>query len=134
MMPNPVPVTLFTAGLLGLIYLALTVGVVRGRFALKLMLGDGAGSPKGDGLFVAVRAHANFAEYVPLALILLGGIEWAGAPRLLCIVLAAMLIIGRIAHPLGMGRPSPNPFRAGGAMLTWVMIGIASLTALVIAA
>ncbi len=127
------PITLGTAGLLGLIYLALTTAVVRGRFTSKVMLGDGAGTPGGEGLHVAVRAHGNFAEYVPLALILLGGIEAAGAPRWLVLLLAAMLIIGRLAHPFGLSRPAPNPLRAGGAMLTWIMIGIASITALVIA-
>jgi len=127
------PITLATAGILGLIYLSLTIGVVRGRFKSKVMLGDGSGKPGGDGLYVAVRAHGNFAEYVPLALILLGGIEMAGAPRWLCLVLAAMLVVGRLLHPLGLTRPAPNPFRAGGAMLTWIMIGVASLTALVIA-
>jgi len=127
------PITLATAGMLGLIYLALTVAVVRGRWVNKVMLGDGTAKPGAEGLYVAVRAHGNFSEYVPLALILLGGIEWSGAPRWLCIVLALMLIIGRILHPFGLTRPAPNPFRAGGAMLTWTMIGIASSTALVLA-
>jgi hypothetical protein len=31
-----------------------------------------------------------------------------------------------------MAMPAPNAFRAGGAMLTWVMIAVASLTALVL--
>ncbi len=127
------PVTLGTAGLLGLLYLALTIAVVRGRWVHKVSIGDGSGQPGTGALLVPIRAHANFAEYVPLALILLGGIEYAGAPHILCLILAAMLIIGRIAHPLGMARPAPNPFRAGGACLTWGMIGIASITALVIA-
>jgi uncharacterized membrane protein YecN with MAPEG domain len=129
---TPIPITIFTAGLLGLIYLALTVAVARARISSKVMLGDGADAPGAAGLKIAIRAHGNFAEYVPLALILLGGIEWAGAPRWLCLLLAAMLVIGRLAHPFGLTRPAPNPFRAGGAMLTWVMLGIASLTALVL--
>jgi len=47
--------------------------------------------------------------------------------------LAVLLIAGRIAHPVGMARKAPNPFRAGGAILTWVVITLASLDALRIA-
>ena len=127
------PITLATSGLLGLIYLSLTVAVVRQRFKTKVMLGDGTDSAHGAPLHVAVRAHGNFAEYVPLSLILLGGIEAAGAPRLLILILAAALVLGRLLHPLGMGMKSPNFPRAGGAMLNWAMLLIASITALIMA-
>jgi uncharacterized membrane protein YecN with MAPEG domain len=127
-----IPVTLGSAGILGLMYLALTVAVVRGRFTKKINLGDGTDTGAGD-LRVPIRAHANFAEYVPLALILLGGDEAAGCPHWLCLLLALMLVVGRALHPFGMSRPAPNAFRAGGAMLTWAMIGIASIVAVVIA-
>ena len=124
------PVTLATSGVLGLIYIVLTGLVMRGRATTKTKLGDGADRPEGKPLHVAVRSHANFAEYVPLALILLGGIEHAGAAHRLVLGLAVALVIGRIAHPIGMFRPAPNPFRAGGAVLTWLVIIIASITAL----
>jgi uncharacterized membrane protein YecN with MAPEG domain len=134
------PVTLGTAGLLGLYYIYLTARVVMARRSGGISLGDGsAGSaPPGKetaaaALMVACRSHGNFIEYVPFALILMGGLESAGASHLFLQLLALMLIVGRILHPLGMARPVPNPFRAGGAALTWLTIVLASLDALRIA-
>jgi uncharacterized membrane protein YecN with MAPEG domain len=129
---TPIPITLGAAGLLGLVYLALTVAVVRGRITKKILLGDGTDTGAAD-LRAPIRAHANFAEYVPLALILLGGLEIAGVPRWLLLLLAALLVVGRLLHPFGMARPAPNLYRAGGAILTWTMIGIASIAAVAIA-
>jgi uncharacterized membrane protein YecN with MAPEG domain len=130
-MISAIPVTLGSAGLLGLFYIVLSLLVVRARGSYKVSIGDGSDKPGAEGLAILIRSHGNFSEYVPLALILLGGIEAAGASHTLCLILAAMLIIGRILHPIGLGRPAPNPYRAGGAMLTWTMMIIASIVALV---
>ncbi len=131
--------TILTAAVLSLIYLVLTARVVAARLKSKVIIGDdGAESilhgqgTQASPLHIAIRAHGNFAEYVPLALILLASVEAVHAPHLLCRVLAAMLVLGRVLHPIGMAMPAPNAFRAGGAMLTWVMMGVASLTALVL--
>jgi uncharacterized membrane protein YecN with MAPEG domain len=74
--------------------------------------------------------HGNFAEFVPLALILLGGIEAGGAPHHLVLGLAVALVVARIAHPLGLLRPAPNPPRAVGVVLTLGVLIVASVTAL----
>lgn len=131
--------TILTAAVLGLIYLVLTARVVAGRIKSKVIIGDGGAElilhgqgKQPSALHTAIRAHGNFAEYVPLALILLAAVEAVHAPHLLCRVLAAMLVLGRVLHPIGMAKPAPNAFRAGGAMLTWAMIFVASLTALVL--
>jgi uncharacterized protein len=125
-------ITLAAAGVLGLIYAALTIYVVRMRFVTKTMLGDGAGTPGAAEMLVAIRTHANFAEYVPLALILLGGIEVAGASHLLVEALAAALILARVLHPFGMLRAAPNRLRAFGAALTLGVLLVESVTALVL--
>jgi uncharacterized membrane protein YecN with MAPEG domain len=126
--------TILTAAILGLIYMVLTARVAAARIKGRVMLGDGAPASSGQpsDLLKAIRAHGNFAEYVPLALILLAAVEAVHAPHILCLVLAAMLVLGRVLHPIGMALPAPNFFRAAGAMLTWVMIAVASLTALVL--
>jgi uncharacterized membrane protein YecN with MAPEG domain len=110
------------------------------RWDTKVSVGDASPAPVEFGkegeaskLRIAIRSHANFAEYVPIALILLGGIEAAGASHWFCLLLAALLIASRAMHPIGMSRKAPNPFRAGGAILIWVMILLASLDALLIA-
>ena len=123
-----IPITLGTAGVLGLIFLVLTFRVVRLRVTGRVMLGEVCeGVPQ---MQATVRAHANFAEYVPLALLLIGGLEVSGASHLLLLGLALALIVARVMHPIGMARPAPNPFRAGGALLTWGVIAVASLAAI----
>ena len=77
-------------------------------------------------LLVAIRNHGHFAEYVPISLILLGLLELAGADRPVLLGLAGALVVSRLMVPLGMGRPAPNPFRAGGTLLQWLMIVAAS--------
>ncbi|HEY1856635.1 MAPEG family protein [Acidocella sp.] len=69
-----IPITLGAAGVLELIYGVLTCRVFVVRFRSRIMLGDGSGSG-GEKLLIAVRTHANFAEYVPLILLLLGAAE-----------------------------------------------------------
>ncbi len=123
----PIPVTLITAGLLGLVFLALTIRVLGRRMSGKIMIGDG-----GDAqMLERIRAHANFTEHVPLTLILMAGIELTSGHGSLWLWLAGgLLVIARIAHAIGMSRPSPNPFRAGGALISWGLILALSLWAL----
>ncbi len=128
------PITLGAAGLLGLIYIMLTINVVRYRIKSGVMIGDDAGVADGTPLLLAVRMHANFAEYVPLCLILIGGLEYAGAPRDFVFGLAGSLVVARALHPFGLAMPAPNPLRAGGALLTWAVLLIASVAALMVAA
>jgi uncharacterized membrane protein YecN with MAPEG domain len=110
--------TLTTAGLLGLIYFVLSYRVIQVRVAAKITLGDGSD----DKLLSRIRAHANFAEYVPLILVLMAIIElWvARGPWLWGI--GAALVIGRIAHAIGMAMPAPNPFRIAGTMTTFILL------------
>lgn len=133
---TPLPITSITAGLLALIYLALTAQVIRQRGRTNTSLGDGSTGAIAPGeehlapLLVACRSHANFAEYVPLTLLLLALNEATGAPRWLVLALAATLIVGRILHPIGMGRTMPNPFRLGGVIATLSTLGIAGIALL----
>jgi uncharacterized membrane protein YecN with MAPEG domain len=135
------PVTSVAAALLGLIGLALAARVTAARAQTKISLGDAPTAAYAPGeehlmpkLTLAQRAHLNFCEYAPLALILLGLVEAAGAPRALCVALAAMLVAGRALHPFGIGRRAPNPFRGGGAFLTWLEMAVASVYLLYAAA
>lgn len=139
-MISELPVTLAASGFLGVILIALSLNVVAARANAKVSIGDGAAEvirlgkeASAPRLQIAIRSHANFAEYVPLALILIGGLEAAGAAHWLVKLLAILLVVGRIGHPIGMMRPAPNPFRAGGVLLTWLVIGWAAVEALTIA-
>src|SRR6516162_5816646 len=65
--PLLLPITLATAGALGLIGLILAFRVTMGRGKHKVYLGDG-GNPD---MIVRKRTHASFVEYAPLMLVLL---------------------------------------------------------------
>ncbi len=130
------PITATTAAILGLIYIVLSGRVIQARGKSKASLGDGggiitSGQEHTAPLLVAARSHANFAEYVPICLILLALVEAEGTRRWLVLLIAALLVIARVLHPIGMGRRIPNPFRAGGAALTLAVLLISSIAILV---
>lgn len=124
---------LFISGLLGLIFIALSGEVVRLRVVKHVLIGDGAGQEGMEALRDAVRAHANFAEYVPLILLLLAADSYAGAAARWVVWPGAVLVLARLAHAVGMRLPAPNPLRGGGAVLTWAVLLLASAEALYLA-
>ncbi|MFD1193497.1 MAPEG family protein [Seohaeicola saemankumensis] len=109
-------ITALYAGLLALLYVGISGWVIRVRVQQKVYAGD-----KGDPVMAnAMRLHANFAEYVPLALILLLLAEMQGAPALALHALGAVLLLARIMHALGMARlPHTSALRGGGAAMTF---------------
>ena len=42
-------------------------------------------------------------------------------------------VLGRIAHGLGMDRPTSNPLRGGGALSTWIVLALLAGWAIAIA-
>jgi uncharacterized protein len=124
---NALPITLATTGALGLLYLTLTVRVVRGRWKHRVSLGDGGNA----AMQRLIRAHANFGEYVPLLLILMALLEASGASRNVLAGAGIALVIGRIAHAIGIETPkAPNPYRFVGGLITFGMLLLGSLWAL----
>jgi len=102
------------------IILAERVSRLRGRHKVSLGMGE---APQ---LVVAIRGHANNAEFVPFALLMLLLAELCGGDRVLLHVLGGSLLLARIAHPFGLGRKSPNLFRAVGTGVTWLMIVVSA--------
>ena len=111
-------VTLIIAAALGLINIWLGIRVTRIRISHKVSLGSG----DVPGMEGRIRAHANFNEYVPIALILMMLIEMNRGPSQGLWVVGALLVVARVIHPFGMDRPMPNPYRAAGAMFTWAVL------------
>lgn len=93
-----VPITMLFAGLLTLLYFVLSVNIIRLRWRDRVGIGTG----ESKDLEVAVRIHGNFAEYVPLSLILLLLMEWHGAASGLLYALGGILFVARICHALGL--------------------------------
>ena len=73
------------------------VSAVRGR--AKISFGDGGNVE----LLRRVRQHGNFVEWTTFVLILMILAEGMGAPALYLHISGALLLIGRIAHPFGLG-------------------------------
>ena len=111
---------LICTGVLVLLYFALALNVSRMRGATKTGIGSGD-DPSGP-LNKAVRAHGNAAEYVPLALILIGTLEIAGAGRPLLHGLGATLTAARLLHAQGISSTlGTSPGRVVGTLLTWLV-------------
>ncbi len=112
-------IALFYASLHALLMLALAFRIVSHRRAAKIGIGDG-----GDyRLLRKIRAHANFIEYVPVALILLALLELSGLPALWLWIFGGALLIARLLHAFGLSRKSGySPGRFIGTVLTWSVI------------
>jgi uncharacterized membrane protein YecN with MAPEG domain len=95
-----ITITAFYASLLALLFIALSFNVIRLRFKLKVGLGDGGEK----ALTKAIRIHGNFAEYMPLALILLAGYELSGAQSSLIHIFGSVLVLGRVLHAVGISK------------------------------
>jgi uncharacterized protein len=114
---------------LALVYAALAVNVVRLRRANLAAFGD-AGNP---ALRSAIRAHAHFAEYVPIIALMVAMLEMSGMPGWRVHLLMGALLISRLLHPFGMyATPGTRGFRIGrvaGVTLTLLVL-IASAVAI----
>jgi len=128
------PITLCTASILGILYVLLSIAVSGERSRSKIGLGTGTEGSVALGeehnasrLFVAVRRHGHFAEYVPLSLILMMLLELGHARRMILIGLGVALVLARIMIVFGLGRAAPNVLRAGGSTIQYLMILVASV-------
>ena len=122
------PTTLCLAASAALINLWLGGRISKVRHAAKISVGDGGH----EQLVCRMRSQANFIENVPLTLVLVAAIELAGKGGIWLALVGAVFMISRVAHPLGMERPSPNALRAGGTMVAMlVQLGLAVVAVLI---
>lgn len=112
-----VHVTALYTGLLALVLLVLSIRVINIRRRLRIGIGDEGN----EELARRIRAHGNFTEYVPLALLLSLVGELAGAPAWMLHALGATLVVGRIVHAWSLPARSIAG-RTAGMMLTFAVI------------
>ncbi len=117
-MPMILPITLTIAAAAALLNIWLGARVVRARSPLKISVGDGGN----EGVMRRMRAHANFAENMPLFLILLALLELAGGHKWLLWGTGIAFILARIAHGIGMDKPAFRWWRMIGMTLTTVLV------------
>ena len=120
-------ITAFYAALLGLFFVFLSFRVIGWRRLKSVELGHGEDSE----LLRRMRVHANFAEYVPFALLLMAIAESMTAPRPLIHVAGLILIAGRLMHAYGLSQtPHILRFRVGGMILTFTALSLSAIICL----
>ncbi len=126
---------IYTA-LLTLMLIGLSVHVIRGRRLMSISLGDA------DNIEMKrrIRAQANFVEYTPLFLILLGFAEYHNLPHWAINIIAIFFLAGRVMHAYSLlhaekytdGKLASMPvWRIRGMACTLASLVILSLTLLV---
>ena len=104
-------------GLHLILLLVLSVRVVRQRRSHRVVLGD-ADIPQ---LTQAIRAFGNATEYVPAGLIAIAVLAMVGAPPMVVHAAGLTLLVGRIAHAVGLSRTGGASLpRAAGVIVTWL--------------
>ena len=96
------PITLTAAGAAALInlWLAIRVGQVRTN----------------ENVIRRMRAHANFTEFTPFVLILIGAIELATGTSTWLWAVSSLYLVGRLLHAFGMDGFMPG--RMIGTLIT----------------
>lgn len=123
------PTTLAMAAAAALIniWLAMRCGRVRGKESISI------GTGGSDLMERRMRAQLNFVENTPWVLALVALLELAGKGGQWLAIVAAVYMLGRIAHALGM---DPDGFAKGrtiGTLITLLaQLGLAVVAALVL--
>lgn len=123
-------ITALYAALLAPLFILLSVRVIRARRGAKAAIGDGGSAD----LLRRIRVQGNFAEYVPMALILIGLAESLDAPAVILHALGLSLLAGRASHAYGVSKTNETfAFRIVGMGLTLTVLGVAAATCLALA-
>jgi len=115
-------------GLLVFIYIFLAMRVSRLRATARATIGTG----NDPSLERAIRAHGNFSENVPFALLLLGFMEMQRNSSYVLHALCLLLIAGRLIHAFGISQTRETMgFRITGIVLTVAVLVIAAITLII---
>ncbi|WP_170418832.1 MAPEG family protein [Ruegeria atlantica] len=104
--------------------MAIAVGVRRSKTGILLLHGED------DDLLRLMRAHGNFIEYVPLAVLALAGAEIVGTPPWLIAVCGGVLLLARLIHYFSLRASAESKGRAIGAALTTLTMMVLALAIL----
>lgn len=109
------------ASLLGLIFVFLSIQVIKMRRKYAISLGDG----NNEFLQKATRAHANFNEYVPICIVLLLVAELTSQADIFLHICGILLVYGRVAHAYGLISKSGISWGRASGFLATVSVLIA---------
>jgi uncharacterized protein len=113
-------ITILFTGILGIMFFGLSLRTILGRGKNKVNLGTG----NSDDMLRRVRTHANFAEYIPFLLIIMGLLEYQGTPDTILYLFGTVVVIGRMLHFYGLYSPqTPGWARIYGMQCTlWPLV------------
>ena len=112
-------VTPFYAAILSLLFFVLSVRAIRLRRELKTPIGDG-NNPRMQRV---TGVHSNFAEYVPLTLLLVFMLELQEAHHFLLHTFCTCLLTGRVSHAYGVSKEPENyRYRVFGMAMTFTAL------------
>ena len=116
--------TAIYAAILTFVYVKLALNVINLRHQNKVSLGDGGR----EDLQQAIRSHGNFAEYVPLGLILLGCLEANHIHWTIVLLLGGLFTTGRLYYAKAFLETIPNmELREKGMKYTlWGLLALAT--------
>ena len=120
-------VTPFYTGLLALFFFVLSMRVVKVRG--RVSLGDG-GDPE---VLRRMRGQANFAEYVPLIVLMMAFLEMRHVGALPLHAIGITLVVARLLHGVALSFTSKWWFgRFFGTLLTFVLLIVCGLWCVVL--
>ena len=109
-----------------LLFVVLGLCVIYLRITGEVGIGDG-GNPQ---LKRAIRAHANFAEWIPIALMALGLAELRGVSESTIGILGGLLLLSRVGHAIGLNRSiGVSVGRTGGMTLMFIVMAVTTVMA-----
>lgn len=112
-------ITVLFTGIFALFYVLLAANVIARRVKYRVSLGDGGHGDLGQ----AIRAHGNFAEYVPLCLLVMAFAEMAFYASWVVWALGASLLAGRVLHAIALiNDPGPGVLRLLGMIFTFLVL------------
>jgi uncharacterized membrane protein YecN with MAPEG domain len=124
------PVTLAAAAAAAVLNIWLGIRIGALRTALQVSVGDGGH----ESLQRRMRAQLNYVENTAFVLVLIAGIELAGAGSWWLAFVAAAYMIARVLHGFGMDGGNWGWGRMVGTLTTMlVQLGLAVVAALVAA-
>ncbi|QBY03079.1 glutathione S-transferase [Thalassotalea sp. HSM 43] len=119
-------ITGFYTGILAILYIALSFKVIGQRRNKRVGIGDGGGEH--PELAKAIRVHANFIEYVPIALLLLAIYELGGGNVMFVHAFGGLLVTARFFHAIGLGKSIGTSWqRFVGTLSTFITILVLSI-------
>lgn len=120
-------VTIFYAGLFGLLLLVLSLNI----FREWVHVASGVRSESEERWKRSERVQRSFVEFVPMCLLLIFLIEAHGAPKVVLHGLGLGLLFARVLHAYGVGQSKlDNVMRVIGTQLTFLILMICSLAAI----